>query len=784
MGEVRNTITGSVIVGVVVQGEHVTLQLPAQITPAMAGLPAASPSFTGRADDVEKVLRVLAPHTPPRPDGGAGDGAAGGAVLVTAVGGMGGIGKTELAVQAARKALDRGWFGGGVLFVDMFGYDPGRRLDAGRAVAGFLRAMAVPNEHVPADEQEQLVLYRSLLEGYATAGRPVLVFVDNVADPAQVLPLLPAHPSCRALVTSRERLAHLDARLIDLDALRAGEAVALLQAALHTRLPDDRRLTDRPEAAEQLAALCGGLPLALRIVAALLAENTSLTPKAITKALRPPEQRLAEMRDGAVTITTVFEMSYRRLTGELQRLFRLLPINPGADISTPAAAALMGWDHTTTRRSLTDLARTHLIEPVKPDPDDIEPDPDDQRWRMHDLLRLYAQHLTHAGTDANDPHDGDHALNRLLDHYEATAERACAHLQRPSMADPSSAEFPDRDSALRWLDTELDNLTATITSTPATNRHREHTRDLPLPLADYLAWRRHFNLQITLTTAALHQAEHFGDLYAEGMALNNLGIALQEVRRFEEAITAHQQDLEICRETGDRHREGTALNNLGNALQEVRRFEEAITAHTHAAAIYRETGDRHGEGIALGNLGIALREVRRFEEAITAHQQDLEICRETGDRHREGTALNNLGNALQEVRRFEEAITAHTHAAAIYRETGDRHGEGIALGNLGIALREVRRFEEAITAHTHAAAIYRETGDRHGEGIALGNLGIALRRVGRFEEAITTLTHAAAIFRETGDRHGEGIALDNLGIAEQSRGRFVNAFKTIFRRSW
>ena len=137
-------------------------------------------------------------------------------------------------------------------------------------------------------------------------------------------------------------------------------------------------------------------------------------------------------------------------------------------------------------------------------------------------------------------------------------------------------------------------------------------------------------------------------------------------------------------ETGDRHGEGTALNNLGIALKEVRRFEEAITAHQDAAAIFRETGDRHGEGMALDNLGNALQEVRRFEEAITAHQDAAAIFRETGDRHGEGMALNNLGAALQEVRRFEEAITAHQDAAAIFRETGDRHGEGMALNNLGM----------------------------------------------------------------------------------------------------
>ena len=198
-----------------------------------------------------------------------------------------------------------------------------------------------------------------------------------------------------------------------------------------------------------------------------------------------------------------------------------------------------------------------------------------------------------------------------------------------------------------------------------------------------------------------------------------------------------------------------ALNNLGLALREVRRFDEAITACRDAAAIYRETGDRHGEGIALDNLGLALREMRRFEEAITAYQDAA------GDRPGDRRPARR-GRGAGQPRRGPAggaAVRGGDHraqdAAAIYRETGDRHGEGIALDNLGLALEGVRRFEEAITACQDAAAIHRETGDRHGEGMASATLALALREVRRFEEAITACQDAAAIFRETGDRHGE-----------------------------
>jgi tetratricopeptide (TPR) repeat protein len=241
------------------------------------------------------------------------------------------------------------------------------------------------------------------------------------------------------------------------------------------------------------------------------------------------------------------------------------------------------------------------------------------------VLQLYAQHLP------ADPGERDHALTRLLDHYQTLTEQADVHLRPPSPAVPPTTEFPDRNSALAWLDAELDNLTATLTTPPTSDHHREYARDLPLTLANYLDSRRHFNLKITLTTTSRYHAQYFGDRYAEGAALINLGLALRDVRRFEEAITALTDATAISRETGDRHGESTALNNLGAALRQVRRFDEAITALTDAATIYRETNDRHGEGTALNNLGNALLGRGRFVKAIkVAYQAEL-LRRELGE---------------------------------------------------------------------------------------------------------------------------------------------------------
>jgi hypothetical protein len=218
----------------------------------MAGLPAASAAFTGRGSDMDEVLRLLAPRRPREGETGdatAADEAGVVPVVVTVITGMGGIGKTEVAVQAAHAAFGRGWFPGGVLFADMFGYDPSRRLTAAQAAAGFVRALGIPGEHVPTDAQDVERLLRSVLDAYARLGRPVLIVIDNVSDLAQVAPLLPAHPDCRTIVTSRHTMALLGTRIIDLGTGTALQEVHWFDEAMTAQqqaAPIFRDSGDRP----------------------------------------------------------------------------------------------------------------------------------------------------------------------------------------------------------------------------------------------------------------------------------------------------------------------------------------------------------------------------------------------------------------------------------------------------------------------------------------------------------------------------------------------------------
>ena len=743
-GNTRSTISGGIQQGPVLQGGdfgnvHFGDVVQAATVPvALAQLPALVAGFTGRGAELAQITALLEP---------AGEA---GAVAVSAVAGLAGVGKTALAVQAGHAARQGGWFPGGVLFLDLHGYDDAP-VEPGQALDALLRALGVAAEHIPPGTEERAGLYRSELAGRSD---PVLIIADNASSEAQVRLLLPGPGPHRVLVTSRHTLAGLGARLLDITKLDEQAGVALLDAALRAARPGDDRIRANQSAAARLAGICGGLPLALQITAALLKADPFQAVGDMADDLADEVRRLEALRydDGggtsAPSVAAAFELSYRQLDEVAARVFRLLPVNPGPDVSTAAAAVLADLPTNDARRVIGQLVRAHLVEAAAGATG---------RWRMHDLLRLYARQLSdvHANADIR-----EQALGRLLDYYLDTAVAADTHV-RALPGTPVPAVFTGRDDALAWLDTERPNLIAATTMADSTGRD-QIAMGLPLSLAEYFTWFRHFDDLLSTTMVSRDAARRLHDRQGEGTALGNLGNALVEVRRFEEAITAHQDAAEIFRETGNRHGEGTALTGLGNALVEVRRFEEAITAYQEDLAICRETGDRNGEGMTLNNLGNALSGAGRVKDAITAHQDAAEIYQETGDRHGEGTALGNLGNALSRVGQLDEAITLFQDAAEIFRETGDRHGEGMTLNNLGITLTGVGRFDEAITAFRNAAEIYQETGDRHGEGTALGNLGVALTGVGRFDEAITAHQDAAEIFRETGDRHGEGRALENL----------------------
>ncbi|WP_406263094.1 tetratricopeptide repeat protein [Streptomyces sp. NBC_00191] len=714
---------------------------------ALAALPAAPPHLVGRDEQTQALLDLLDPQQQ------------GAATVVT---GPAGIGKTALALHTAHRAADHGWFPGGVLFVPLRGYDPAGPVTAEQALGALLRALGLRNDDLPPTLEERAGLYQSELARRADEDGAVLLVADDASGAAQVMPLVPARCEHRLLVTSRHTLASLPARLIALGELAPGPAADLISGTVTRARPDDPRPATAPSALAEVAAYCGHLPLALHIAAALLTADPGLPVTTLATDLADARTRLEVLRyddgDGrSVAVRAAFDLSYRRLESAPARLFRLFALNPGPDLATEAAAALISSPVRQARHGLAALARAGLVgeQPIG-----------GGRWRMHDLIRLYAADLAH--TEESRP-DRDEATDRLLEHYRATAEAANVQLQfLPGQL--WTDRFPDRAAALAWLDTERPNLIAAVAVAAGTGRHPTAI-SLTIWLATFLSERRHYDDAVAVGECALTSAQALGDRHDEASALTHLGAALGHLGRLEQAADDLTRAVAIFRECDDRHGAARSLGNLGSVLRKLGRSEEAVDAHSEAVAAFRELGDRDDEAIALNSLGLALTEAGRLQEAIDAHTQAVAAFRDTTAQHAAGGALGSLGTALQEAGRFEEAIDAHLEAAAVYRDYADPQGEAEALGGLGRALQEQGQLEQAIDAFSRAAVLFGATADREMEGTAWTDLGIALAGVDRLDEAFAAHTKALAIARELSDRLSEGKSLTNLGLDLNRAGR-------------
>jgi tetratricopeptide (TPR) repeat protein len=754
----ENVISGGIFNQPVVMARDITVTAsPAPLAPAQ--LPARPEGFVGRNGDLATLADLLDPGTTR-------------ALVVSAVAGLAGVGKTALVIAAGHSAQEQGWYPGGILFIDLQGYDE-KPVEMAQALDTLLRALGVSAEYIPIDVGSRAGLYRSRL---AQIGEPVLIIVDDASSEAQVRPLLPGAPQHRVLITSRHTLAGLEARLVEIAALDTAASAALLDTAVRIARPDDDRISGDLRATARLTTVCGGLPLALQITAALLKADSVLTAAELAHELASERDRLARLQyddgsgAGGLSVAAAFGLSYRRLDPDSAGMFRLLALDPGPDVSTTAAAVLADMPSGQAREILARLAQAHLIETVPGVAG---------RWRMHDLLRLYAQQRCDEDTDVA---VRERARDRLLSHYANKAKTANQYVEALSdveaLSSAASGVFAGRADALAWFDAEQSNLIAAVSMAVETGRDQV-AMWLPISLAAYLDLRRRLDDKLSIVAVSRDTAQRLGDRKGEAAALNTLGNTLAQLRRFDEAITMLRDAVAIFRETGDRQGEGMALGNIGNILAQLRRFDEAITMLRDAVAIFQEASDRNREGMALINIGIWYCEVNHAADALPVTEQALEIFRVSGDRHREGMALNNLGLVFRNLGRSEDAIASHEEAAAIYEETGDRPGEGTAVNNLGLAFRDADRFGEAVTAHQCAIAIFRETDDRHHEGTALHNLGLAFRGEGRIGEAIVALREAAVIFRDAGGRHDEGAALGALSLAFKDAGQFAEAIAAL-----
>ncbi|MFG1996418.1 tetratricopeptide repeat protein [Actinoplanes sp. NPDC048988] len=697
-------------------------------------LPRGLTGFTGRTGELDRLRRAAR---------------AGQAVVISAIEGMAGVGKTQLAVHAGHLLAREEPFER-VLFVNLRGFDPAQPpADPAAVLEGFLRLLGMPAQQIPHTLEARVAAYRHQL-----AGIRALVVLDNAATAEQVRPLLPVTPGCLTVVTSRRSLADLRSAIhLTVDVFTPDEALAFLARAV----PEVPVGAD-PCAAARIARRCGHLPLALSLVAGHI-RNTSgwtLTDHADRLDERHHDRRL----DTGVELAV--GLSYQHQPTPQRRLLRLAALHPGQDIDAYAAAALADTDLSTAQDLLHRLHRDHLMQQST-----------SGRYTFHDLVRVYA---TIRAADEDRPPERRAALTRLFDYYLATSATAMntLHPHRRPAIPPVATPIPDLTdpgTARQWLDTERPTLIAVAAHT-AGHGWPTHTTRLARTLYRYLDGGHHTDA-LTMHGHAYRAARHNGDPAGQAHALADLGGADYRLGRYRPAADHFHHALDLFRQVGDPAGQARALHNLSVIEMRSDRYGPAGDHLEQALTLYRQTGDRPGEASVLAYLGDLDALLGRRGPAVEHYAQALTLCRQTGDRVGEADTLNSLGEVEMRSGRYGPAGDHLEQALALHRQLGNHAGEAWVLDNLGTLHTRLGQPVQAIEHHQQALTIFRETGERRGESWALNGLGEAARTAGRAADALTY--HTAAHTTAADHRDQQARAHTGLGHAHQVLGNHAVA---------
>jgi tetratricopeptide (TPR) repeat protein/DNA-binding XRE family transcriptional regulator len=605
--------------------------------PRPAQLPHGVSGFAGRGEYLDALDELVE-------TGGA-------AVVITAIAGTAGVGKTALAVHWGHRAAGR--FPDGQLYVNLRGFDPsGPAVTPTEAVGRFLDALGVRPGRIPADLVARAGLYRSLL-----AGRRVLVVLDNARDAEQVRPLLPGASGCLAVVTSRNDLSGLVAAdgavPFTVDLLSPTDARRLLALRL-----GEAALAAEPDATEEIIIRCGRLPLALSIVAARAASPPPVTLAELAAELRAAGLDALAVPDSATDVRTVFGWSYRALPDDVARLFRLLGLHPGLDVSVPAAASLAGRPESSVRAGLQALIRAHLL---------TEPEPG--RYAFHDLLRAYATELVH---EVDDPTELREARHRLLDHYVHTGHMAALLFQpqREPLALPEPGagvvrpRLVDRADALAWFAAERDALLAAV-ERAAADGFDAHAWRLGWALVDFLDTAGRWRDMVTGQTVALAAAGRLADRRMQALAHRFLGRAHTRLGRHEDAERHLSASLDVFAGLDDLAGHATTRHSLALLVGERGRVADAVDHGRLALEMFRRAGHVPGQARAHNTIGWYLCEMGEYAEAAAQCQRALALHQQIGNVHGEGATWDSLGYVRYRTGEVAEAIRCYERAVEL-----------------------------------------------------------------------------------------------------------------------
>jgi len=724
-------------------------------------LPPDLRDFVGREEVIEQIAGLL------EPDATTG-------VPLVVISGPPGAGKTALAIRVAHELAAK--FPDGQLYADLRGFSDTPALTPLQVISRFLVALGVSGQHVPSSLDEVTTLYRTTL-----ADRRMLVLLDNAATPSQVRPILPSTPGCAVLVTSRNELRGLTAlqgsRRVNLDVLVPAQSYQVL-----AKIVGADRIDAEPDAAADIAALCGHLPLALRIAAANLVARSATSVREFAAELRQGNllARLAIDGDDEAAVRGAFELSYTTLPAPTARLFRLLGLVPGPDFDVDAAAALGNVPVGEAAHLLDQLTAANLVGSSA-----------GARFQFHDLVRLYAIDRCHLEEDEASI---GVATERLYHFYLVRVDAAARLLYpvwitllRPEQVRMvTGARFAHSAEALAWMDQEFLNITAAITHAGA-----DGPTHLTWPMAEalrpYLVTQGRYRAEgLSACLVVLDAAVETENFRAAAAMHNTVAAVYNRHAEYQRAMAHYREELRAHRVDGFVVGEARALVAIGNVYQAMGELDEAARYIAEGLRLAKENGSRAVS--CLGWLNVSFVEMLRgnLDDAEHAARQALSLCDDDGGRIAEGECRSILGELLLRRGRCTEAIEEFSKARYLYLSNSVSHYEADVLGLLALAHRELGEFVVARKHAESAVVIANESSAHDEEADALAILGSIYLRLGRCAQALATFDDALSLARRIGHVRAEIVALH--GFAEHGRnsgdlGSAVSYAETALARS-
>jgi tetratricopeptide (TPR) repeat protein/transcriptional regulator with XRE-family HTH domain len=728
--------------------ERLTIPLSGRSSERLGGgLPGEVTHFTGRDGSMAKLRARIAEQASQDT-----------VVTIYTIDGMAGVGKTAFARHAARQLTEH--YPDGAIWVDLYGHTPGMQpREPFSALEQMLLQLGVPPEAIKANVAERQDQWRHHIHR-----RRLLIVLDNAGTSDQVLPLLPETPGCLVLITSRRKLTGLtDAYPVSLDVLSWGEAEHLF-----VELVGKQRCKDR-DAVRQVVAACGRLPLAIRLIAGRLRHHRSELVADVAADFAD-RTGLDTFMAEHLSVRAAFKWSYRLLTDPQRRAFRLLGWHPGPEITPVVIAAVATVSPTQGKRLLRELVDHNLLEQLA-----VGDVPGGPRYRMHDLVRLYARERA----DAEElPDERRATVDRLAGSY-LTITHEVNRLLRPyapggpgkNTAQGTVLTFADASRARTWLTVERHNLLRCVRAASPTTEAADLTTVLANHFRDFGFWSDVRDLY----SQALTIYRHLDDRRGEVLALWGLGEVERRIGEYGHAREYHTEALALARRLDYQRGEADALRGLGEVERLVGEYGQARGYHTEALALARHLNYRRAEVEALWGLGEVERRVGEYAQARDYHTQVLALAQHLGDRRGEVEALWGLGEVERLVGEYDQARKYQTQALSLARDLGDRRGEVDALWGLGEVERLVGEYDQARKYHAQALSLARHLGDRFSEVDALWGLGEVEWFVSQYGRAREYYTQALTLARDLGYRRGEVDALRGLGHVERLVGEYGQA---------